>query len=163
MTTRNKTSPLNAQCALSATSIGSWAELSDAARLVRTEVFIKEQGIPEAEEWDDMDALCTHVVAYNPQGEPIATARLLPSQHGIAKIGRMAVLPTWRGQGIGALMLQSLVQTAHERGDQEAVLHAQSHAQGFYELQGFETKGGVFDEVGIPHIVMSRPLGFKCK
>ena len=138
--------------------MGSWADLSDAARLVRTNVFIEEQGIPEAEEWDDLDALCSHVVAYNSQGEPIATARLLPSQNGTAKIGRMAVLPTWRGQGIGALMLQRLVQTAHERGDQEAVLHAQSQAQGFYAAQGFETRGEVFDEVGMPHIVMRRLL-----
>jgi len=143
--------------------LGPWDELSEAARQVRTQVFIQEQGIPESEEWDDMDALCTHVVAYNSQGEPIATARLLPSQSGTAKIGRMAVLLAWRGQGIGALMLQRLLQTAQQRGDQEAVLHAQSQAQGFYELQGFETKGGVFDEVGIPHIVMSRPLGLKCK
>ena len=158
MTTRNKTSPLNAQCALSATSIGSWAELSDAARLVRTEVFIKEQGIPEAEEWDDMDALCNHVVAYNTQGEPIATARLLPSQNGTAKIGRMAVLLAWRGQGIGAFMLQRLLQTAQQRGDQEAVLHAQSQAQGFYAAQGFEVRGEVFDEVGMPHIVMTKSL-----
>jgi predicted GNAT family N-acyltransferase len=143
--------PLNTQCVF---SIGSWAELSDAARLVRTEVFIKEQGIPEAEEWDDMDALCTHVVAYNPQGEPIATARLLPSQHGIAKIGRMAVLLAWRGQGIGAFMLQRLLQTAQQRGDQEAVLHAQSQAQGFYAAQGFEVRGEVFKEVDIDHLLM---------
>ena len=138
--------------------LGPWDELSEAARQVRTQVFIQEQGIPESEEWDDLDALCTHVVAYNTQGEPIATARLLPSQHGIAKIGRMAVLPTWRGQGIGALVLQRLVQTAERRGDQEAVLHAQSQAQGFYAAQGFEARGEVFDEVGMPHIVMTKSL-----
>ena len=138
--------------------LGPWDELSEAARQIRTQVFIQEQGIPESEEWDDMDALCTQVVAYNSQGEPIATARLLPSQSGTAKIGRMAVLLAWRGQGIGALMLQRLVQTAHERGDQEAVLHAQSQAQGFYAAQGFETRGEVFDEVGMPHIVMRRLL-----
>jgi predicted GNAT family N-acyltransferase len=95
-----------------------------------------------------------HMVVSNVQGEPIATARLLPSQHGIAKIGRMAVLPTWRGQGIGALMLQRLVQTAQRRGDQEAVLHAQSQAQGFYVAQGFEARGEVFKEVDIDHLLM---------
>lgn len=154
MTTRPKTLPLNAQCALPALFIGSWAELSEAARLVRTKVFIKEQGIPEAEEWDDMDALCTHVVALNSQGEPIATARLLPSQNGTAKIGRMAVLLDWRGQGIGALMLQRLLQTAQERSDQEAVLHAQTQAQGFYAAHGFVASGEVFKEVDIDHLLM---------
>ncbi len=121
-------------------------------------MFIEEQGIPEAEEWDDLDALCTHVVAYNTQGEPIATARLLPSQKGTAKIGRMAVLLAWRGQGLGAFMLQRLLQTAQLRGDKEALLHAQSQAQGFYAAQGFEARGEVFDEVGMPHIVMHRLL-----
>jgi predicted GNAT family N-acyltransferase len=143
--------------------LGPWDELSEAARRVRTQVFIQEQGIPESEEWDDLDALCMHVIVSNVQGEPIATARLLPSQNGTAKIGRMAVLLAWRGQGIGALMLQRLVQTAQRRGDQEAVLHAQSQAQGFYAAQGFEARGEVFYEVGIPHIVMSRSLGLKCK
>jgi len=121
-------------------------------------VFIKEQGIPEAEEWDDLDALCSHVVAYNSKGDPIATARLLPSQKGTAKVGRMAVMHAWRGQGIGAFMLQRLLQTALQRGDQEAILHAQSQAQGFYAAQGFEARGEVFDEVGMPHIVMRRLL-----
>jgi predicted GNAT family N-acyltransferase len=117
-------------------------------------VFIQEQGIPESEEWDDLDALCMHMVVSNVQGEPIATARLLPSQNGTAKIGRMAVLLAWRGQGIGALMLQRLVQTAQRRGDQEAVLHAQSQAQGFYVAQGFEARGEVFKEVDIDHLLM---------
>ena len=138
--------------------LGPWDELSEAARQVRTQVFIQEQGIPESEEWDDMDALCTHVVAYNSQGESIATARLLPSQSGTAKIGRMAVLLAWRGQGIGALMLQRLVQTAQQRGDQEAVLHAQSQAQGFYTALGFEARGEVFKEVDIDHLLMVKRL-----
>ena len=60
-------------------------------------------------------------------------------------------------------MLQRLVQTAQQRGDQEAVLHAQSQAQGFYVAQGFEARGEVFYEVQIPHIVMSRSLGLKCR
>ena len=117
-------------------------------------MFIEEQGIPEAEEWDDLDALCTHVVAYNSKGDPIATARLLPSQKGTAKIGRMAVLLAWRGQGLGAYMLQRLLQTAQQRGDQEALLHAQSQAQGFYAAQGFEARGEVFKEVDIDHLLM---------
>jgi len=138
--------------------LGPWDELSEAARQVRTQVFIQEQGIPESEEWDDLDTLCTHVVVSNVQGEPLATARLLPSQNGTAKVGRMAVMHAWRGQGIGAFMLQRLLQTALQRGDQEAVLHAQSQAQGFYAAQGFEARGEVFDEVGMPHIVMTKSL-----
>lgn len=51
-------------------------------------------------------------------------------------------------------MLQRLVQTAQRRGDQEAVLHAQSQAQGFYVAQGFEARGEVFKEVDIDHLLM---------
>ncbi len=40
---------------------------TEAARVacfaVRRAVFIEEQGIPEAEEWDALDATCTHYLA----------------------------------------------------------------------------------------------------
>ena len=34
-------------------------------RAIRQQVFIDEQGIPEELEWDDRDAGCLHVLAYN--------------------------------------------------------------------------------------------------
>ena len=138
---------------------GSWDELGDAAREIRERVFVKEQGIPVEDEWDDADAGCVHAVAFNRLGMAVGTGRLLPAEGGSAKVGRMAVHEVLRGTGVGQSLLEALVAVARERGDQEAVLHAQRSAEGFYARQGFVAAGEPFDEVGIPHVAMVRPLG----
>ena len=38
------------------------------------------------------------------------------------------------------------------------VLHAQTHAKGFYEAHGFQVEGEEFMEAGIAHVVMTRVL-----
>lgn len=134
-------------------AVGDWASLQDAAAHVRKAVFIEEQGIPEAEEWDADDAEAVHAVVSNLAGLPLATGRLLhvglPS--GQAKIGRMAVLRSSRGMGLGERVLKALLAEAAQRGVHMVALHAQTSAQTFYEKLGFAVEGPVFDEVGIPH------------
>src|SRR5690554_5135574 len=90
---------------------GTWTELKTDASAVRYVVFVQEQKVPLSIEMDDQDALCVHAVAYDGD-QPIATGRLLPDAH----IGRMAVLADYRGQGIGALVLQQLMAAAQQRG-----------------------------------------------
>src|SRR5207253_4754196 len=77
--------------------VGSWAELREPARRIRTEVFIDEQRVPLEMEWDDADESCVHAVAYNRLGQAVGTARLMPSDDGSAKIGRVAVNKVLRG------------------------------------------------------------------
>src|SRR5216117_3712789 len=72
----------------------------------------------------------------------IGTARLLPD----GRIGRMAVLVEWRGQGVGAALLEALLALAHERSMPCVMLHAQTHAAGFYRRFGFNERGGEFLE-----------------
>ena len=137
---------------------GSWAELGDDALDVRIEVFVDEQGIALALETDEQDALALHAVAYNGIGQVVATGRLLPSQAGRAKVGRMAVKRVLRGAGQGAGVLRALQAAALKRGDRELVLHAQCSAQGFYERLGYQAHGEVFEEAGLAHVEMVRAL-----
>jgi YbgC/YbaW family acyl-CoA thioester hydrolase len=134
--------------------MGTWATLGVDARSIRTDVFIVEQGIPEQMEWDSVDPSCTHAVAYNHFGHPLATGRLIEHVPGVAKIGRMAVCQAARGSGVGRSVLDALMQFARERGYREAVLHAQVSAMPFYSRAGFVARGSVFDDVGIAHIEM---------
>ena len=136
--------------------IGSWASLQVWAAAVRIAVFVQEQGIPVAEEWDEDDAGALHAVITDAQDVPIATGRLLQPQPGLAQIGRMAVLSSHRGQHLGASILQALCDAAYARGDTQCVLHAQRSAEGFYRRHGFETQGEPYDEVGIEHITMRK-------
>ncbi|WP_341889286.1 YbgC/FadM family acyl-CoA thioesterase, partial [Variovorax sp. YR752] len=81
--------------------VGDWATLGRDAGAIRTEVFIEEQRIPAEMEWDAADAECLHAVAHNRFGLPLATGRLLQHVPGVAKIGRMAVIASVRGSGVG--------------------------------------------------------------
>lgn len=132
---------------------GDWATLREAAVPVRTEVFIVEQAIPAELEWDEGDAVSIHCVAFAGD-RAVGCGRLLPD----GRIGRMAVLKPWRGQGLGGAILERLVAAAKARGDAVARLSAQCHAEGFYRVHGFLPDGPVFDDVGIPHLPMKRAL-----
>jgi len=138
--------------------VGDWAALGAQAQAIRTEVFIDEQKIPAAMEWDDADRACVHAVAFNRLGMPLATGRLLQHAPRIARIGRMASVQTVRGSGVGRRVLDALMQAARERGDTEVMLHAQTSASAFYARAGFTARGPVFDEAGIAHVEMARAL-----
>jgi YbgC/YbaW family acyl-CoA thioester hydrolase len=137
---------------------GGWPELGDHARRIRTEVFVDEQRIPADMEWDEGDAIAVHAVAYNRLQQAVATGRLLQERPGVARIGRVAVHRVLRGSGIGRQVMQTLLAAACARGDREAMLHAQSSARDFYLGLGFQPRGKPFDEAGIAHIEMFRPL-----
>ena len=138
--------------------LGDWATLGRDAGAIRTAVFIEEQRIPAEMEWDEADAECLHAVACNRFGLPLATGRLLQHVPGVAKIGRMAVIPSVRGSGVGQAVLEALMKAARARGDHEVLLHAQTSAAAFYARAGFAPRGIEFEEAGIPHIEMVRTL-----
>ncbi len=133
--------------------LGTWAELAPMLEPLRREVFIVEQGVPEAMEWDEHDAVSVHALA-RIDGEIAGCGRLLPDGH----IGRMAVRTAFRGRGVGRSLLDALVAAASAGGLNLLQLHAQTHAQGFYAQAGFVAAGGEFDEAGIPHRRMVRRL-----
>lgn len=137
---------------------GSWPAMEADAMKMRIEVFVQEQLIPLEMERDPADAHCLHAVAYNRLGQPVATGRLLPSEAGSARIGRMAVKRLLRGAGQGALVLRTLVDAARQRGDRQVLLHAQRSAEGFYARAGFVPQGDGFEEAGLPHIEMVRAV-----
>ena len=145
---------------MTALRVGDWAALGDAATRVRRAVFVEEQGISVADELDQADASAVHAVVSNHLGQPVATARLLPGQDGIAHIGRMAVLRPLRRTGLGEQALAALERAAHDRGDNEIRLSAQRHASGFYKRLGYSEVGEPYEEVGIPHVEMRKALDF---
>ncbi|MCU7920282.1 MAG: GNAT family N-acetyltransferase [Candidatus Thiodiazotropha sp. (ex Epidulcina cf. delphinae)] len=124
-----------------------WPEERELLRQIREPVFVAEQGVPLAMEWDDDDIMAHHLLAQDEAQRPIATARLL----GNGQIGRMAVLPAWRNQGVGTALLMALVEHAASIGIEKLFLHAQTGAEAFYAKVGFAPVGRVFMEADIPH------------
>lgn len=137
---------------------GDWQTLGTTAMALRTQVFVEEQGVPEALEHDQWDEKSEHAVVFNRLNQPMATGRLLPAEGGISRIGRMAVKRVLRGSGLGEIVLKALLDKASSRGDLEVVLHAQTSAQDFYAKFGFKPDGAIYEEAGIAHITMRKRL-----
>lgn len=130
-----------------------WSADVGAIAAIRRSVFIDEQSVPEAMEWEEIDPICRWFVARHGDAL-VAIVRLTPE----GRIGRMAVLPAWRGQGIGSHLLAAVLTAARQNGLPAVELHAQSHAVGFYARFGFAAAGPEFDEAGIPHRHMTLNL-----
>lgn len=135
--------------------LADWYTPADQAalRLIRTRVFIEEQQVPEALEWDDHDAEATHFLVYVHQ-QAIGCARLLADGH----VGRVALLPHWRRQGIGHRLLCFILATARQRGLPHLMLAAQTHATCFYQALGFEVCSSPYLDAGILHVDMELSL-----
>jgi predicted GNAT family N-acyltransferase len=119
---------------------------------VRHRVFVEEQGVAPQLESDGRDAHAKHVVAWLGD-QVVGTARLVVEGQ-VGRIGRMAVLREYRGQGVGGRLLAALMKLARSEGLVAVYVHAQLTAVDFYRRAGFVTEGEEFSEANIPHIKM---------
>jgi predicted GNAT family N-acyltransferase len=121
---------------------------------IRRLVFIDEQHVPEEIELDADDAVAFHALATAGSAGAIGCGRYVAHETGEVKIGRMAVLPEFRGRGVGREILRFLMDAARTHGFHRAILHAQLSAEGFYLRQGYQPVGEAFEEAGIAHRAM---------
>jgi len=122
---------------------------------IRIRVFVREQGVPEEIEMDRDDERAVHFIAFS-GANAVGTARVV-IRGGSAKIGRMAVLKSYRKRGVGKKLLKQTIALARRRRARKIYLHAQVPVIGFYESMGFRCSGPVFDEAGIAHRKMVLP------
>lgn len=125
----------------------------DRIQQIRHTVFSQEQKIDAAIDLDGQDPGAVHVLAKVDQAFS-GTGRMLGDGH----IGRLAVLKSVRGRGVGKKMVQALVEIAGERGLERVFLGAQEHAVGFYHKLGFVEYGSPYVEAGIRHVHMEKRI-----
>ena len=131
-----------------------------AARSVRFAVFVDEQHVPAEEEIDEhdrTDADARHALIRD-GGVPVAAGRYYRIEGTTAQIGRMAVLRSYRGRGLGRALLDALIADARARGFTRVALNAQDHAVAFYAKAGFTPFGATLVECDILHQPMERRL-----
>ncbi len=124
---------------------------------IRKLVFIEEQHISEEEEWDGLDDSAVQFVAKN-EDRVIGTARVRFPAPDNAKIERMAVLKSFRQQGVGREILYNIENFLRKKQIPKAVLNAQWTAIPFYRSCGFVKTGEPFYEAEIKHIKMQKEL-----
>ena len=128
----------------------------DNIKFIREQVFIIEQHVPEELEWDGLDDEATQLIVMQ-NNKPVATSRMLDDGH----IGRMAVLPSYRNQGVGSKMLLKLINIAKGNNLPAALLSAQVEAIDFYLKHGFTINSETYMDAGIPHKDMILKLRVK--
>lgn len=136
---------------------GHWEEIKQDSQSIREQVFIQEQKINPADEWDSEDQMSLHFVVYACQPDveyPIATARLLKNN----SIGRVAVLKAYRGKGIGRFIMLNIIEHAKLEQRPFLKLSAQVHAIQFYQSLGFQVFGDEYLDCAIPHRDMMQSL-----
>ncbi|TCI53374.1 GNAT family N-acetyltransferase [Exiguobacterium sp. SH1S21] len=134
---------------------GNDTSLIERARSVREVVFIGEQGIDPALEYDDLDPVCIHFVGMI-DGEPVTTARMRPIGDGVGKVERVATLASARGNGYAKKLMLEIEDVARESGLHELKLGAQLTALPFYERLDYTTFGDEFLDADIPHRMMKK-------
>ena len=127
-----------------------------AIRAIRFTVFVDEQQVPEELEMDDADPKCIHLLAIEGD-EPVGTGRIDIGNAG--KVGRVAIVASWRGQGVGTALMKLTHGVAKEHGLDGVWCNAQVSVQPFYEGLGYRvTSAEPFNEAGIPHVRMECAL-----
>ena len=117
----------------------------DRVRAVRLAVFVEEQGVSLAEEFDADDARAAHWLALN-GGAPVGTVRLVGD-----RLGRLAVLRAHRGRGIGGALVRAVLAAAAAAGLARLRAAVQSGAVEWYAQRGWRVYGPEFPDAGIPH------------
>ena len=128
------------------------------ARAIRDQVFAVEQGIPAELVHDGLDASALHVLALH-DGAPAATGRLTISADRKGVLARIAVLPAYRGQGLGKRVVQHLEALARRESLVAVSLKPHHYLETFYANLGYETVPGSFTTAGShPLITMTKRL-----
>ena len=118
--------------------------LPEEARLLRTLIFIEEQGF--VREFDGLDDTAVHIVAFD--GEP----------DGSYAIGRIAVAREYRGKGVGSALVLEAERRVALLGAKTTVVSAQLRAAGFYRSLGYTEQGSPYPEEHVPHILMVKGI-----
>ncbi len=125
-------------------------EFAESAFAIRRQVFVEEQGVDPALEYDHEEEAHHYLLLLG--DKPVATARWRETDKGI-KLERFAVLPSFRNRGIGEIILKEVLKDVHQT-EKVIYLHSQLKAVSFYERSGFKKSGEMFSEAGIDHFLM---------
>lgn len=127
---------------------------------LRQRVFIVEQNCPYLDV-DGIDPSSWHLLGRDEHAALTAYSRIVPPgvRYTEPAIGRVVTHPKVRGTGMGReLMREAIRQTVNLFPGEPIRISAQVYLVRFYSEFGFEPVGDPFDEDGIPHVEMVRPV-----
>ncbi|MGM9738939.1 MAG: GNAT family N-acetyltransferase [Candidatus Cryptobacteroides sp.] len=131
---------------------------------VRSEVFVTGQKClyvdPDGKDLDSVQVFASD------GGRITGCLRIYQKEAGVLQIGRVAVIESRRGKGLGLQMMQQAIAYVRENCPEGKIyLEAQTYAIGFYEKLGFKVVSDEFLDEGIPHkgmeLIIDREYGIQ--
>lgn len=115
------------------------------AYYVRIQAMAKKHHITLRQEFDEHDGPETKYIVVTDEAFPIATARLYEIDRSSVMIGRVVVLPEYRHQGIGTMVVNACEDWAAEMNYAKAVVESRENKIEFYKQMNYETVGEAAD------------------
>ena len=109
---------------------------------VRIQGMNREHHISLRDEFDGHDGDGTRYIVLLDDGYPVATCRFYEMSRDTVKLGRVVVLPEYRGQKLGAKLLTEAEKWISELDYKEIEVDSRTVAVGFYEKLGFAAFDG---------------------
>ena len=129
------------------------------AYYVRIQAMAKKHHITLDKEFDEHDNDDTFYIVVLDDDFPIATSRIYPIDEESVMIGRVVVLPEYRHQGIGTLVMNESEAWARDLGYKKAVVESRDNKTEFYEGLGYKkADGDVIHGVTFDCIRMNKDL-----
>ena len=117
--------------------VNNTLETIKVAQEIRNEVFVQEQGIPSHLDHDGLDTDSYHSLAYI-DDLAVGVARLAILENNNAVMARIAIRKDFRGNGIAAKLIESLITKASQLTINNIEIHAHTHLREYYEKFGFQ-------------------------
>lgn len=124
---------------------------------LRNEVLRKPLGLIFSE--DELEREAPDIFCICEEDNRIIGCCILTSlRPGLFRLRQMAIYPSHQRKHVGRDLLQFAEETAKKEGFKKITMHARMSAKDFYAKHGYEPIGGIFTEVGIPHVRMEKEL-----
>ena len=104
---------------------------------VRIEGMNRQHHISLREEFDEHDCDGTRYIVLLDEDYPVATCRFYEEDAGTVIVGRVVVLPDYRGRGLGLQVVSEAENWASELGYKQIIVDSRLEAVGFYEKLGY--------------------------
>lgn len=115
---------------------------------VRIQGMNRQHHISLREEFDEHDGDGTRYIVLLDDGYPVATCRFYGIAAGSVVLGRVVVLPDYRGKGLGRKVVEEAERWIRELGCREIMIDSRITAVPFYEKLGYIPVDGIVIKSG---------------